>query len=72
MSKRNDEDFSIEKAIDRLEEIAGILENSDTTLKKSLEVYSEGVVLIDACKKNLCDVEKEMMILTGKGEKEEA
>ncbi len=68
MSENKDKEFSIEKSMERLEEIAQILENPDTTLKASLEVYSEGVKLIDACKKNLCDVEKEMIILTEKGE----
>ncbi len=68
MSENKDREFSIEKSMERLEEIAQILENPDTTLKDSLAVYSEGVNLIDACKKDLCDVEKEMIILTEKGE----
>ncbi|MGN0395579.1 MAG: exodeoxyribonuclease VII small subunit [Coprococcus sp.] len=68
MSEKKDNDFSIEESIERLEEIAQILENPDTTLKESLAVYTEGAELIEACKKNLCDVEKEMIILTEKGE----
>lgn len=61
-------DMSIETALGRLEEIAAILENSQTGLKESLDVYSEGVQLINRCKNYLCDVEKEMIMLTGQGE----
>lgn len=68
MSNNDKKDFSVEESLVRLEEIAQILENPDTTLKDSLNVYSEGVGLIDECRKNLCDVEKEMIILTQKGE----
>ena len=61
-------DMSIEAALGRLEEIAAILENSQTGLKESVDVYSEGVQLINRCKNYLCDVEKEMIMLTGQGE----
>lgn len=61
-------DMSIEAALGRLEEIAAILENSQTGLKESLDVYSEGVQLINKCKNYLCDVEKEMIMLTGQEE----
>jgi exodeoxyribonuclease VII small subunit len=60
-----EEDFSIEDSIKRLEEIAKILENPATSLKDSMTTYTEGVNLIKACKDHLCDVEKEMIILTG-------
>ncbi len=60
--------MSIEAALGRLEEIAAILENSQTGLKESLDVYSEGVQLINRCKNYLCDVEKEMIMLTGQEE----
>ena len=61
-------DMSIEAALGRLEEIAAILENSQSGLKESLDVYSEGVQLINRCKNYLCDVEKEMIMLTGQEE----
>lgn len=57
-------DMSIEEAFGRLDEIAAILENAQTGLKESLEVYAEGVQLINRCKNYLCDVEKEMIILS--------
>lgn len=63
-----DEDLKIEDALARLDEISAVLENSETGLKESLELYSEGVQLIQCCRNYLCDVEKEMITLTGQGE----
>lgn len=58
-------DMSIEEAFGRLDEIAAILENAQTGLRKSLDVYAEGVQLINRCRNYLCDVEKEMITLSG-------
>lgn len=58
-------DMSIEEAFGRLDEIAAILENAQTGLRESLDVYAEGVQLINRCKNYLCDVEKEMITLSG-------
>lgn len=59
------QDVSIEEALARLDEIAAALENTDTGLKESMELYSEGVQLINRCRNYLCDVEKEMITLSG-------
>lgn len=58
-------DMSIEEAFGRLDEIADILENAQTGLRESLDVYAEGVQLINRCRSYLCDVEKEMITLSG-------
>ena len=58
-------DMSIEEAFGRLDEIAAILENAQTGLRESLGVYAEGVQLINRCRNYLCDVEKEMITLSG-------
>lgn len=58
-------DMSIEEAFGRLDEIATILENAQTGLRESLDVYAEGVQLINRCRNYLCDVEKEMITLSG-------
>ena len=50
------QDVSIEEALARLDEIAAALENTDTGLKESMELYSEGVQLINRCRNYLCDV----------------
>lgn len=62
------ERFDLEAALARLEHIAGILEKQDTPLRDALDVYSEGVKLIKECRDNLCDVEKEMIVLSKEGE----
>ena len=58
-------DMSIEEAFGRLDEIAAILENAQTGLRESRDVYAEGVQLINRCRNYLCDVEKEMITLSG-------
>lgn len=62
------QDVSIEEALARLDEIATALENTDTGLKESMELYSEGVQLINRCRNYLCDVEKEMITLSDQEE----
>ena len=62
------QDVSIEEALARLDEIAAALENTDTGLKESMELYSEGVQLINRCRNYLCDVEKEMITPSGQEE----
>ena len=62
------QDVSIEEALARLDEIAAALENTDTGLKESMELYSEGVQLINRCRNYLCDVEQEMITLSGQEE----
>ena len=62
------QDVSIEEALARLDEIAAALENTDTGLKESMELYSEGVQLINRCRNYLCDVENEMITLSGQEE----
>jgi len=58
-----DKTFVIEDAFARIEEINKELENPETTLKDSLNLYSEGVALVAKCKENLEGVEKEIQIL---------
>lgn len=53
----------IEEAFERLEQINSMLEAPETTLKEALELYSEGVKLVSACRENLEGVEKEIKIL---------
>lgn len=62
------QNVSIEEALARLDEIAVALENTDTGLKESMELYSEGVQLINRCRNYLCDIEKEMITLSGQEE----
>ena len=57
------EEFNIEEALARLDEINQELTKSGTTLKDSMALYKEGVELAAKCKENLEGVEKEIQIL---------
>lgn len=59
----NKDNIIIEDAFDRLSKITAALEDPEVGLKESLELYSEGVKLVSACKENLEGVEKEIQIL---------
>ena len=65
---KTSEEFDIEKALARLEEINESLSKSGTSLQESLALYKEGVELADKCKENLEGVEKEIKILSADGE----
>ncbi len=58
-----DKKFDLEKAMGRLEEITVALDNPEVSLKESLDIYSEGVKLVNACREELSGIEKEMIIL---------
>ena len=64
MAEKKKEEFDVEKALERLEEINTELGKSGTSLKESLELYKEGVKLAEECKKHLEGVEKEIQILS--------
>ena len=49
--KMEKKDFSIEESLKKIEAITA--------------AYAEGVQLVQACKDDLCDVEKEMIVLSG-------
>lgn len=68
MAENKKEEFDIEIALQRLEEINTELGKSGTSLKASLELYKEGVTLAEECKKHLEGVEKEIQILSTEDE----
>lgn len=57
------DDFQIEEAFKRIQEINQKLESSDVSLKDSLGLYSEGVKLVEQCRAYLTEVEKEIQVL---------
>ncbi len=63
MSENKKDSLVIEEAFSRLSEITALMEKPDIGLKDSLDLYSEGVKLVAACKENLEGVEKEIQIL---------
>jgi len=58
----NDE-FNIDRALDRLEEINDRLGAQDIPLNESIELYKEGTILASKCKEQLQGIEKELKIL---------
>lgn len=56
-------DFQIEEAFKRLQEINQKLESSEVSLKDSLGLYSEGVKLVEQCRDYLTEVEQEIQVL---------
>ncbi len=60
---KKDEEFDIDEAFARLEEINEKLADRDTKLKDAIKLYAEGTILADRCKNHLEGVEKEIRIL---------
>lgn len=66
MAEEINQEFQIEEAFQRLEEITARLEEPAVGLAESMRLYEEGVKLAEACRMNLEDVEKELQILSVK------
>ena len=59
-----EEKISFEEAVQRLEQIVRQLETGNAPLDKSLELYEEGISLVNKCTKELKNAEKKIKILT--------
>ena len=53
-----------EESVNRLTEIISIIENPETTLSDSIELYKEGMDLSGFCMKELVEAEKEVVTLS--------
>lgn len=58
-----DEEFDVDEALERLEEINAKLASGDQALTDSIELYKEGVTLASKCKEHLEGVEQELRIV---------
>lgn len=58
-------EFDVDKAMDRLEAINQKLSGKELSLKESIELYKEGVLLAEECKTHLVGVEQELRIING-------
>ena len=58
---------TIEENMTRLSEINNLMSDSSIKLEESFKLYKEGVELIEKCKKQLADVEKQIVILEEQG-----
>jgi exodeoxyribonuclease VII small subunit len=55
--------LSFEAALQRWEEVVGLLERGSLTLEESLQLYEEGMRLRDLCYARLSEAEGKMKIL---------
>ncbi len=60
-AKKQQQDF--ESALKRLEEITDQLEAGDTSLEKSIELYTEGLKIAQFCQEKLQLAEKKIKII---------
>ncbi len=61
-AKKDPKDF--ESAIKRLEEITDLLEEGETSLEESINLYTEGLKLAGFCNKQLEDSEKKVKVIS--------
>ncbi|NKB89797.1 MAG: exodeoxyribonuclease VII small subunit [Acidobacteria bacterium] len=64
MTDENIEELRFDEALDRLEALAGELEDGDVPLEESLRVYEQAVALFRHCRTRLGSVEQKLEILT--------
>lgn len=55
--------MSYDEAVARLETIVQLLENENTPIEKSLDLFKEGIEITNFCQKKLADIEKEISVL---------
>lgn len=65
--KKNKTNKTIEENMARLNEINNLMSDSSIKLEESFKLYKEGVELVEKCKKQLADVEKQIVILEEQG-----
>ena len=58
---------TIEENMMRLYEINNLMNDTSIKLEESFKLYKEGIELVETCKKQLTDVEKEIEILEEQG-----
>ena len=64
MSSKKTKAVSFETAMLRLEEIAGLLEDGEAELAKSLELYKEGAELAALCTQQLKEARQQVNMLS--------
>ncbi|MBF1006214.1 MAG: exodeoxyribonuclease VII small subunit [Lachnospiraceae bacterium] len=66
-NKTKENSKTIEENMARLNEINNLMSDSSIKLEESFKLYKEGVELVEKCKKQLADVEKQIVILEEQG-----
>lgn len=65
---KEEQNLSIEESLDKIEDIIRSLEDPDVPLKESLQLYTEGALLVASCKEAIGGIEKEIQILEEQGD----
>ena len=66
-NKTKENSKTIEENMAKLNEINNLMSDSSIKLEESFKLYKEGVELVEKCKKQLADVEKEIVVLEEQG-----
>ena len=66
-NKTKENSKTIEENMARLNEINNLMSDSSIKLEESFKLYKEGVELVEKCKKQLADLEKEIVVLEEQG-----
>ena len=66
-NKTKENSKTIEENMARLNEINNLMSDSSIKLEESFKLYKEGGELVEKCKKQLADVEKEIVVLEEQG-----
>ena len=66
-NKTKENSKTIEENMARLNEINNLMSDSSIKLEESFKLSKEGVELVEKCKKQLADVEKEIVVLEEQG-----
>jgi len=61
----DDQNLSLESALDELEKIVQVLEDGKLSLEKSLEIFERGISLVRLCSLRLEKAEQRVESLTG-------
>jgi len=60
--------ITFEQAIEQLEGIVQTLENGNTSLEESLQLFEKGINLINYCQKKIAKAEQKISVLVQKNE----
>ena len=59
---------TIEQSFEKLEDIINTMEKGKISLEETFKLYSEGIKIVEGCKKELDKVEKKILIVKSNGE----
>ena len=67
MAKRQEEKFSLEEALGKLEETITKLQSEEVSLEESFNLYKEGMDYVILCSEIIDQVEKKVLMLNQEG-----